>query len=543
MTKSDRQHLIDPQRLRGWTVACALGLACALPSGAWLPVWAQERADTEFYDLYISKGMFEYGRERYSQAEVFFRKALEQKPGDGEAVYYLGQCLLRQGKLEEAEKVFQALLASDPRSPRGWLGLGIVQYNRARYRDAETSLLEADKLAPDDSTVHYYLGLVHHAQGEFEKSQPQFRRAMTLSPDLAPSAHYYSGVAYFRRGMLDAARTEFEAVLASQPSPELGQSAREFMALTTASAPSRPKPWSLTASVSAEWDSNIVLMPSGVQPPAGTTGISRQGDYRTVLYARGEYRPVATERWNVGSSYGFYQSFHRTLSGFDVQDHSPTVFVQHQLGPIGLSLQYVYNYTLVGRAPYLIAQAVQPLLLLKEGANAYTQVEFRYQNKDFQHGRFTINAFRDGKNWLAGLTQFLLFSENQGRVWLGYTYDTDRTGGGSPSFAVPGEPTNADWSYQGHRIATGLELPPVRTLKLDLAFDYYLQEYDNPNSFSSNGLIRRKDNIYAFSANVSRGITENISAALQYAYTRDQNNIQAFDYNHSVYSLVLTGRF
>jgi hypothetical protein len=241
---------------------------------------------------------------------------------------------------------------------------------------------------------------------------------------------------------------------------------------------------------------------------------------------------------------GVYQSFHRTLSGFDVEDFNPTFYIRRQMGPVQATASYIYNYTLVGRSPYLIAHTAQTTFAITETPWTFTQIALRYQNKDFQDGRFLLNSARDGKNWLAGLTQYFLFAENQGRFRLGYTYDTDNTGGGSPDVAAaPGTAENADWDYIGHRFSVGLELPPVYTVETDLAFDFYRQNYENPNTLSSNGLIKRRDNIYAFTGALTREINKYFAASLQYAYTRDANNIQAYDYNRSVFSLILNGTF
>lgn len=505
---------------------------------------AQEPVDLETYELNYSKGLSEFGEGRYDTADALFGAALAANPGDAEASYYLGQSRLRLQKFEEAEGVFRKMLETDTSSGRAWLGLGMIQYNRKQYNEALISLAAAEKASPNDPLVYYYQGLIYHEQEEFEKSQPRFLRAMTLSPDLAPSAHYFSGVAFYRRGIFDEARTEFEAVITTQPQSEFADSAQELLAEAMSAAPPSPKRWTLNLLASSEWDSNVILSPNDTLPPGGSTGISRKGDYRTTLYARGEYRAIQTDRWSAGASYGVYQSFHRTLSGFDVQDHSPTVFVQHQIGPLNINLQYVYNYTLVGRAPYLIAHAFQPIFTLAEGSHAFTQFEFRYQNKDFQHGRFPLNSARDGKNWLAGVTQYFLFAENKGRFWGGYAYDTDRTGGGSPAVAAsPGDVANSDWAYKAHRFLAGLELPPIWTVKLDLAFDYYRQNYDNPNTFSEDGLTRRRDNIYSFGGTLSRDLTSNLTLAVQYHYTRDENNLEVYDYNRSIYSFVLSGRF
>ena len=162
---------------------------------------AGPREDLETYDINISRGLLEFGRGHYEKAETLLRAALDAKPGDSEAGYYLGQTLLRLNKYEAAEEIFRQLLEGEPASGRAWLGLGIVQYTRGQYADAVASLTAAEKASPDEPLVHYYLGLIYHDLEEFEKSPERFHRAMALSPDLAPSAQYYSGVAYYRRGL------------------------------------------------------------------------------------------------------------------------------------------------------------------------------------------------------------------------------------------------------------------------------------------------------------------------------------------------------
>ncbi len=296
-------------------------------------------------------------------------------------------------------------------------------------------------------------------------------------------------------------------------------------------------------SISGQYDSNVVLLPLGTQPPGGQTGISQKDDYRSAFYLRSEFRGIQTNAWTVGATYGFYQSFHQTLSTFDVEDHSPSLFVQHQFGAMQTRLQYIYDYVKVGRSPYLIAHAIQPTFTLAEGGNKFTLFQFRYQDKDFQHGRFPGNSFRDGKNWLAGVTQFFYFANGTGQVRIGYAYDTDRTGGGSPGIAIVGNQTNADWAYRAHRLAAGLSLPPVMTVRLNLAFDYYRQDYDNPSSFSPVGTTHRLDEILFFTGTLSRNITDNFSVALEYNYTRDQSNVTLFDYARNVYSVTLNARF
>jgi tetratricopeptide (TPR) repeat protein len=515
-----------------------LGLLLVWLSG---PVLGQE--SLEDYELNYSRGAVEFDRGRYESAGAFFRSALLAKPDDPEASAYLGQTLLRRKQYGEAEAVFQRMLTVNPSSGPAWLGLGILQYHQTRYQEAKESLLSAEKESPEDPLVHYYLGLTHHELGEFEEAPSRFRRAMTLSPDLAPSAQYYSGVAHLRRGAPAEAREALEAAIAAEPESEQARSAKEFLAQLEA-PPSPESWWKVNGAAGMEYDTNVVLLPGGTSPPAGTTGISQESDYRSVLAGSLDFRGLQTDRLTGGLTYGIYQSFHSRLSGFDVEDHAPSAYLRYQDGPVSLNLQYIYNYTLVGRSPYLNANTALTVLTLTESANTATQLQFRYMDKVFRSGRFLLNQARNGKNWLAGVTQYLAFSENKGRVWLGYLFDTDVTGGGSPTVAAaPNTPDNADWNYQGHHVSTGLEMPPILTLELSLAFDWIHQQYANPNSYSVDGRTRRRDNVYSFTGAVSRDFGEHLSLTFQYTYNRDDTNVDVFTYTRSIYSLMLSASF
>jgi tetratricopeptide (TPR) repeat protein len=504
--------------------------------------YAQGALSSEAYDLNFSKGLAEFESRRYDSAERFFRKALEAKPGDPQAIFYLGQTLTRAQKYGEAEAVFHKLLQMQPSSGRAYLGLGIVLYNQERYREALDSLALAEKASPNEALVYYYQGLSHYKLAEYQQMPPRFLRAMTLGPDLSSSAHYYSGLAYYQQGILDEARAEFEEAQKLDPDSEFGKSAAAYLEQIKTGVPiQRRKRWDLTFSVSSQWDDNVVLLPSGFSPPAGSTGISRSSDYRTALYLRGEARAFEQGPFVAGASYALYQSFHRTLSAFDVESHTPTVFVQHTAGPVQTRLQYIYDYVLVGRSPFLVAHSIAPLITVRESPTLLTQVLLKYQNLDFKDGRFLFNSFRDGHDWLAGAMQYWFFAKTTGHVRVGYTYDEYITAGKDVSLA--GTASAADWAYRGHKASVGVSLSPFYRIILDAGFDYYVQLYDNANSFSPGGDIFREDKVYNYYATAMRQLTEHFSLGLQYVHTDDNSNIAAFKYKRNIYGLVLTGQF
>jgi tetratricopeptide (TPR) repeat protein len=504
--------------------------------------YAQGALSSETYDLNFSKGLAEFESRRYDSAEKFFRKALEAKPGDPQATFYLGQTLTRAQKYGEAEAVFRKLLQMQPGSGRAHLGLGIVLYNQERYREALDSLALAEKASPNEALVYYYQGLSHFKLAEYQQMPPRFLRAMTLGPDLSSSAHYYSGLAYYQQGILDEARAEFEEAQKLEPESEFGKSAAAYLEQIKTGVPiQQRKRWDLIFSVSSQWDDNVVLLPSGFSPPAGPTGISRSSDYRTALYLRGEARAFEQGPFVAGASYALYQSFHRTLSGFDVESHTPTVFVQHTAGPVQTRLQYIYDYVLVGRSPFLVAHAIAPLITVRESPTLLTQVLLKYQDLDFKDGRFLFNSFRDGHDWLAGAMQYWFFAKTTGHVRVGYTYDEYITAGKDVSLAT--QASAADWAYHGHKASVGISLPPFYRIILDAGFDYYVQLYDNANSFSPGGAVFRTDKLYNYYATAMRQLTDHFSLGLQYVHTDDNSNIASFKYKRNIYGLVLTGQF
>lgn len=520
-----------------YRLVCAGAILLAFDHAAWAQL------PNETYDFSITKGIVEFGRGHYEQAAAFFEQARQAVPDDPEASEYLGQVLLRLKRFPEAEALFHELTIRHPTRPQPWLGLAISQSQLGKYHEALGSLEEAQKLDPKNPLVYFYQGVISHELKSFNQSAALFSRAMALSPDLTPTVRYYTGMSYYQRGLLDQAQKEFEAAIGSgEPESEVVRTARAILEQRTA-PPKGAKQWDLNLSISGQYDSNVVLLPIGIQPPGGPTGISQKDDFRVTFYARGEYRPIQNSVWTAGIAYGFYQSLNQTLTTFDIEDHAPSVFVQRQIGAVTARLQYAFDYVRVGQDPFLFAHAVQPIITIAEGDSYFTQLQLRYQNKDFQDDRFAGNSFRNGNNWLAGVTQYAYFAQGAGHVRLGYTFDTDRTGGGSPSMATPGVQTSADWDYKAHRISVGLAVPEFWTLRPSFAFDYYHLDYDNPSSFSSDGTTKRRDNVLFFTTTIGRPLTDWLLISAEYNYIRDQSNLQVFDYNRSIFSVTLSSRF
>ena len=385
---------------------------------------------------------------------------------------------------------------------------------------------------PENPLPYFYEGLTLNRLGRFEEAPARFDRSWLLDQDLKTSARFHSGVAYLRMDLRDEATEAFNEVIATEPKSQLAQSSRTFLHDMTKpkekKVAGKRRSWNLTLLVSPQYDDNVILQAPGGQLPEG---ISRQDDYKTTMFGRGEIRFKETDKMALGGSYSFYQSFHTTLDEFDVQGHSPTLFATYQASGIQGRLQYQFDHFSVGREAYMAGHSISPMLMIARSSTLTTQLQYRFQAKNFNDDMvsFANNSDRDGTNHLAGITQFFLFSERRGNVRAGYVFDNERV-------------RNPTWDYRGHRFSLGVSSPPILTMRFDAAFDYYLQNYLSPNDFSPT-LAERRDDIMNATVTMTKPIGASLSIGLQYLYNRNQSNIQLFDFNRSVWAIMGTARF
>jgi tetratricopeptide (TPR) repeat protein len=490
------------------------------------------------YDFELAKGVSSYNQGRYGEAESHLKAALNLKPGDQATTYYLGLTSLRLQRYREAEERFREVLKKRPDDARARLGVGMALYHQDRYRDASTELTIAERTLKDDPLLYYYAGLAAANQQSYEQASEKFVRAGKLDPELGNDAHYQRGLTLHSQRQYQQATAEFKsAVEGAQPAtpPSAAPAA-------TPSVQQPSKRWSANYGLSLQYDSNVVLLPGGSALP---NNISHKDDFVTALNGYAEYRFLQTDNWTIGAGGGLFGNLHARLSDFNVFDFAPTLYVQRRLGSAQLRLQYTLDYVTVGGDAYLLSNAIQPTLTIPESDRTYTQAFFRYQNKDFKAFRddqlaAPVNQTRDANNFMLGAMQYWKLFNDRGYVRAGYTFDTDQTGGGET--AQFGVPTKGDWAYTGHRLSAGAAYQPLAATTVQLAFDYYRQNYSNANSFSPD-LAERRDNIYQLTGTAVRDIRSWLWLAFQYSYTRDQSNVDVFDYSRHIISLTVGGSF
>jgi type IV pilus assembly protein PilF len=95
-----------------------------------------------------------------------------------------------------------------------YLKKGMALIESGQYIGALKELLEADKNAPNDPTINYYLGVAYLGRGLRELAMERFQKAISLKRDYS-EAHNYLGVIYMDMEQWDKAIDSFDKALAN----------------------------------------------------------------------------------------------------------------------------------------------------------------------------------------------------------------------------------------------------------------------------------------------------------------------------------------
>jgi protein O-mannosyl-transferase len=152
----------------------------------------------------------------WRDSERLFRHAASVTAKNLVAYNSLGFYYTARGRLEEAEKSFQAALGIQP-NKYSWHGLGGALIDQRRYAEAVGACEAALKADPQMAKAHSTLGVALMKLGQTNDAMMHYAEALGLEPELA-EAHYNLANALASQGQIETARQHYEASLRSDPS-------------------------------------------------------------------------------------------------------------------------------------------------------------------------------------------------------------------------------------------------------------------------------------------------------------------------------------
>lgn len=98
----------------------------------------------------------------------------------------------KAGRLAQAEQIYQAILADDPKQPDAVHLLGLVRMEQDRDGEAVSLMEQALALYPDAPHFHHNIAGLYRRMGRLEEAEARFRAAIERKPDYGEA---YQGLA------------------------------------------------------------------------------------------------------------------------------------------------------------------------------------------------------------------------------------------------------------------------------------------------------------------------------------------------------------
>ena len=129
--------------------------------------------------------------------------------------YHLGEMARVSGDLDKATGYFNKAIALKPNYFEAQRDLGLTLYDKyfsgqvGSIGDSIDKLKQAERLVPDNPTIHLFLGKLYCAAAKLEDAETEFRKALMNDPRLA-AAHFELGQLRYVKGDPDRALQEMK---------------------------------------------------------------------------------------------------------------------------------------------------------------------------------------------------------------------------------------------------------------------------------------------------------------------------------------------
>ncbi len=168
-----------------------------------------------FFEL-VSRG--DRLRDAGDSAEAFwaYLGALKKNPESPVPLERVGFMELSSKDPEQAERIFEELVASHPRLYAGHQGLGLARLALGKPEGAGRAFARALEIEPRDVDALAGMGLAHDAMGEHEKARASYFTALDIEPRNADALNDL-GLSYLSSKAYEAAAGAFERALRLRP--------------------------------------------------------------------------------------------------------------------------------------------------------------------------------------------------------------------------------------------------------------------------------------------------------------------------------------
>jgi tetratricopeptide (TPR) repeat protein len=469
------------------------------------------------------KALSEYRAENFEEAKALFQNILARDPENNQAVFYLGLINKQTGNLPEAVRNLKDALSLKPPVLEAYVELIDALYNLNELKEAWEWAAKAEVVGHELGKVHFLKGLIALKEEKYRKAVSAFQQAKRLDSSLNQAADFQIAMARVKDQRMIEARDILRTITAKDPNSELAAVAKEYEK-TIGKALEEYRAWRFTVGLGFQYDTNVVLKPSGnVQ----AVTVTNDNDGSVTNTFRIDYSPLLRGSWFFNGQYSFNSNTYFSIRNYNMMIQSLSLNPGYNFTFGSLSLPMNYSHIWLKESPYQSLASAKPTLTFLSFAKLIHQISLGYAKRVMQQAPLDPNEERSADIYSGTLNTFYPYAEGRGLISFKYEITKDLTDG-------------RNWSNLGNRFTLGLLYPLSKKFSLIFSGDLNLQEYDQSHSVYA---VRRSDKLYAASAALVWQILPQMTINLQQSFTKADSNIALYDYVRNLTSLECEYRF
>ena len=179
----------DPDDSLNWS---AIGAIYSLLAGAGLDD-AEERAVESFAKArsldpsnpihYLFEAQLHFRTQKLESARSSVMKAIELKSNYAEALFFLTQLDISEGKVDDAIATTKSIISLEPRNPIRFYQLGVLESSNENNKGAIEAFSQAIKIDSNYSNARYLLALTLVKEGNTDDALFHLEEVLRLNPD------------------------------------------------------------------------------------------------------------------------------------------------------------------------------------------------------------------------------------------------------------------------------------------------------------------------------------------------------------------------
>ena len=477
-----------------------------------LSAGAQGQEGRGYYDF----GVFAYEDGEYEDAEKNLLKALGFEPDNPYYNHFLGKTYLIMERHLDALKYLSVAANIDPDLSGLKYDVAFSHYKMTEYDKAADLFAQITTEEPSNILAPYYAGICFFKLKRFAGALDYFLDASEKSPSIKANGYYFAGICFFKTNDFEKAIEKFKYAKEHADSDSLRQSAAKWLQATEQQQKAL-KPYRLYFKLGYQYDDNIRLEPLDQDIYAD------EGDHVTTGYFSGRYNFINKKGLKVGAGYSHYQTWHNDLTTYDLVGSIYNLYVKYRFDKFTLGFSYRPTYYWVDSDSYLMRHQLKPEITWKIADNLSTRFSYSYHDnnyfKDYE---------RDGNTHEVDLDVQYSILNNRVHLLGSIGFDDNSA-------------SHHDEYYEQLRTRLSISCKAPWGVDVCLRGRYYDKDYEYVDSGYG---VKRKDDKYYGSISFSRRVLYKwLGITAEFNYTKNESNINNFEYEKKATALYITTRF